>query len=101
MLASSDGLEADERYLHGEEQSQDVEGRVACEQAAGVAAHHEQSEHVQRDQVYDEHVSSPCWHLTHSILIIFHMKVFDRNKVTFLDRIFYLKYFFSQIYHKT
>lgn len=60
MLARSNGLEADERYLHGEEQSQDVEGSVAGEQAVGVAAHHEQSEHVQRDQVYDENVSAPC-----------------------------------------
>lgn len=63
VFAGADGLEADEGDLHGEQQPEDVEGGVAGEQSVRVATHDEQSEHVQRDQIDDEHVASPRRHL--------------------------------------
>lgn len=49
MLTSSNRLEADERDLHGENQSQNVKGRVASEQPVGESAHEEQYEHMERN----------------------------------------------------
>lgn len=63
MFASPDRLEADEGYLHGEQQADDVEHRVADEETLGEAAHDQQQEHMERDQVDDEHVTTPCWYL--------------------------------------
>lgn len=63
VLAGAYRLEADERDLHGEEEAEDVEGRVAGEEAVGEAPHDEQGKHVQRDQVDDEDVAAPGGHL--------------------------------------
>ena len=59
MLAGSDGLEADEWDLHGAQQAEDEEGGVGRVEAGRVAAHHHQREHVERDEVDDEHVATP------------------------------------------
>lgn len=59
MFTGADRLEADKGYLHGEQQAEDVERGVAREQAVGVAAHDKQCEHMQRNEVDDEHVSAP------------------------------------------
>lgn len=63
MLAGPDGLEPNEGDLHGQQQAEDVEHGVAGEQPHGVAAHQQQHKHVQRDEVDDKHVASPCRYL--------------------------------------
>jgi len=59
VLAGANRLESHEGDLHGEQQSEDIEGAVAGQQARGVPTHDEQHKDVQGDQVDDEHVASP------------------------------------------
>ena len=37
-----------------------------CKYPFGVPAHKQQGEHMQGDEVDDEHIASPCWHLSHT-----------------------------------
>lgn len=59
MLGGGDGLEADEGDLHGEDGADDVERAVGDVDAVREAARHHQDEHVQRDDVDQEHVAAP------------------------------------------
>ena len=71
-LGLLDHVEAHERNLHGEDRSEDVEGGVGDVQAVRVAAlgsdgesvlTDEDHDHdVDRDQIDDEHVTSPGGH---------------------------------------
>lgn len=51
-------------HLHGHDGAQDVEGGVGDVEARGEAATHQKGEHVDGDDVDDEHVATPgCHHV--------------------------------------
>ncbi len=62
MLAGLDGLEADERDLHGEDGAEAVDGAVGDVDPVGKTPGDHQREHVHRDQVDEEHVATPGRH---------------------------------------
>lgn len=62
MLTGPNRLEADKRNLHRKQQAQDVECGVAGEQTMRVPVHQQQHKHVQRNQIDDKHIATPCGH---------------------------------------
>lgn len=62
MLGRADGLESDERHVHGEECAQQIEGAVGDVETMGVATDEQQHEHVRRDEINDEDVAAPRRH---------------------------------------
>lgn len=62
VLPGLQGLEANKRDLHGEQQSERVEYRERDVEIPGIALEDEQSQHVQRNEVDNVDVSSPGRH---------------------------------------
>ena len=60
MLATPDGQETNERNLHASQRSKSVPSGVADVQPRAETAHANQHEGVQRQQVGNENVSTPC-----------------------------------------
>lgn len=63
VLVGLDGLEADEGDLHGEQRAQHIQSAVGHVHAMRIAPAQQQHQHVQRNQVDNEDVASPCRHL--------------------------------------
>jgi hypothetical protein len=60
VLATPDGQETNEWNLHAGQRSEGVPSRVADVQPGAESTHADQDEGVQRQQVCDEDVSTPC-----------------------------------------
>ena len=63
MLRGLDRLEPDEGDLHGQDGAESVDGGVGDVDAVRVSATDHQHEHMDGDQVDEEHVASPRGHL--------------------------------------
>lgn len=63
MLWGLNRLKPDEGDLHGAEQSEDEEGVVGDVDPVWEPVHQDQDKDMKRDQVDDEDVSAPSWHL--------------------------------------
>ena len=59
MVTVADGQESHEGNLHTAQSTKSIPGRVADVEATAVATHTEQNEDMERDQVSDEHISTP------------------------------------------
>lgn len=64
-------LEANERDLHGEDGSQAVDGAVGHVDTVGEAASEHEDQHVEGDEVDQEHIATPGGHLQTDIRVVF------------------------------
>jgi hypothetical protein len=62
VLATANGQESDERDLHTRERAERIPRAVADIESGTIATHTNQNEGVQREQIRDEDVSTPCRH---------------------------------------
>lgn len=60
MFTGADWLESNKWDLHGQQQPHNVEHTVADKQPLRESAHDQQHKHMQRDQVDDEYIPTPC-----------------------------------------
>lgn len=60
MFTCPDWLESNKWYLHGQQQSNNIEDTVADKQSLGEPAHDEQHKYMQWDQIDDKYVATPC-----------------------------------------
>lgn len=64
-------LKADERDLHGKDGSQAVDSAVGHVNTVGEAAGEHEDQHVEGDEVDQEHIATPGGHLQTDIRVVF------------------------------